>query len=405
MAKIMFGFIFFMSNFAFYMGIINALGEYSLPAMAPLFFNIAMIISTLIPASWFPVEGDALAWGVLFGGLWQVLVLVPFLKRRGYFPTITLTGLISAWSNSDVQRVLKSMLPGLLGTGLLQITTIVNLRFASHLGEGAISYIYLADRLLELPLSLVSVSLGTALLPTLAKMWSECKVDKMLETSNHYLRLNLYLVLPAAVGLFFLAVPIIDVLFKRGKFDEQDLLLTAEVLKVYSFILIASSLVRVLVPVYYSIKNTWWPATVSGIALVSHIILAPILMERWGLRGLISSTFFSASLNFILLLLPIPFWIGSYNWWVLVRSVFKNGLSAAAMGIIILYLHPILLTIIGSGAVSKIIVLVITIIIGLCSFVAFGILLKSEELIDASGTIIEKLKKRFFKKKEKFLKK
>jgi hypothetical protein len=89
----------------------------------------------------------------------------------------------------------------------------------------------------------------------------------------------------------------------------------------------------------------------------------------------------------------------------LVRSVFKNGLSAAAMGIIILYLHPILLTIIGSGAVSKIIVLVITIIIGLCSFVAFGILLKSEELIDASGTIIEKLKKRFFKKKEKFLKK
>lgn len=399
MAKIMFGFIFMMSNYAFYMGILNALGEYSLPAMAPLFFNIAMIISTLLPTSWFPVEGDALAWGVLFGGLWQLLILVPSLKKRGYFPHLSWAIFRSAWQSPDVIRVLKSMLPGLLGTGLLQITTIVNLRFASHLGEGAISYIYFADRLLELPLSLVSVSLGTALLPTLAKMWSERRIDKMLETSNHYLRLNLYVVLPAAVGLFFLAVPIIEVLFKRGKFDEQDLLLTAEVLKVYSFILITSSMVRVLVPVYYSIKNTWWPAVVSGVALVSHIILAPLLMEKWGLKGLVSSSFISATINFVFLIIPIPFWIGPYHWATLLKSIMKNGVSAVAMGVIIMYLHPILISMLGLGTVAKIGALALTIIVGSCCFVAFGVLLRSEELIDASHTIIEKLKKRFLKRK------
>lgn len=397
MAKIMFGFIFMMSNYAYYMGILNALGEYSLPAMAPLFFNIAMIASTLVPDGWFAVEGDALAWGVLVGGFWQAIVLVPALKKKDYFPQVSFLALAKSWHNPDVQKVLKGMLPGLLGTGLLQITTIVNLRFASSLGEGAISYIYLADRLLELPLSLVSVSLGTALLPTLAKMWSEKNVEKMLETSNHYLRLNLYVVLPAAVGLYTLAVPMIDLLFKRGKFDQQDMVVTASVLKVYAFILVVSSMVRVLVPVYYSIKNTWWPAAVSGFALVAHIALAPWLMKNYGLQGLVSSSFVSASINFLLLLIPISFWIGHYHWRPIMISTLKNGFSALAMGLIINYLYPLLLSIFGESFVAKTAALFLTIGIAISCFVAFGVLVKSSELLDASSTIINKVKRRFAK--------
>jgi putative peptidoglycan lipid II flippase len=398
MAKIMFGFIFMMSNFAYYMGILNALGEYSLPAMAPLFFNVAMIISTLIPAGWFPVDGDALAWGVLVGGLWQASVLVPSLKKKGYFPQFSFGALGGAWHNSDVLRVLKSMGPGLLGTGLLQITTIVNLRFASSLSEGAISYIYLADRLLELPLSLVSVSLGTALLPTLSKMWSEKNAAKMLETSNHYLRLNLYVVLPAAVGLYTLAVPMVELLFKRGKFDQNDMLVTASVLKVYAFILIASSMVRVLVPLYYSIKNTWWPATVSGIALTAHIFLAPWLMKNYGLQGLVFSSFVSASINFLLLLVPISFWIGPYNWKPLILSVFKNGLSAFLMGVIIFYMYPVMFSVFGESFVAKFAALFLTIGVAVICFITFGLLLKSSELLDVGSAVVSKIRRRFFKK-------
>jgi putative peptidoglycan lipid II flippase len=174
MSRIMFVFIFLMSTYAYFMGILNALGRYGLPAMAPTLFNVAMIISNFVPQRWLHSPGDAIAWGVVAGGALQMLILIPALRKANFFPKLK-------WdlSNPDVLRILRNMIPGMLGLGLLQITTIVNLRFASSLGEGPITYIYLADRLLELPLSLVSVSLGTALLPTLASLWSSDQKKKM----------------------------------------------------------------------------------------------------------------------------------------------------------------------------------------------------------------------------------
>ena len=209
-ARIMFGFIFLMSTYAFFMGILNALGKYALAAMAPTFFNMAMIVSTLLPHRFFSVEGDGLAWGVLVGGVLQTLILVPSLMSKGYFPSLSFQ-----WRNPDIYRIFKSMAGGFIGLGLMQVTTLVNMRFASHLGEGAISYIYWADRLLELPLSLVSVSLGTALLPTLAAMWSRKEENRMSETTHFYLRLNLFVAIPSALGLYFLARPIVELLFQR----------------------------------------------------------------------------------------------------------------------------------------------------------------------------------------------
>lgn len=298
MAKIMFGFIFLMSMFGFFMGILNALGIFGLPAMAPTLFNLAMIVSTLLPQNWFPEPGDGLAWGVLAGGLLQMGILLPTLRRHGYLPKIRLQ-----FSHPLVSKVFLNMLPGLLGMGLLQVTTLVNLKFASELGEGVISYIYWADRLLELPLSLVSVSLGTALLPSLAGLWSGGQAAKFSETVSDYLKINLYAALPAAAGLFFLAQPIVELIFMRGQFTVNDAVQTAAILQVYSFILISSSCVRVLVPAYYAVKNTWFPAVVSGVCLVGHILLAPIMMSAYGVWGLNISTLLSGGLNFVLLML------------------------------------------------------------------------------------------------------
>lgn len=132
--------------------------------------------------------------------------------------------------------------------GLLQITTLINTNFASQMGEGSNSYIYYADRLLELPLSLVSVSLGTALLPTLSRLWVSQEKSKMIETANYYVRLNLFVAIPAALGLFFLGIPIVELLFQRGKFSAADALETGSILQVYAFTLVVSSSVRVLVP-------------------------------------------------------------------------------------------------------------------------------------------------------------
>jgi len=387
MSKIMFGFIFLMSHFAYFMGILNALGEYSLPAMAPLFFNVAMIISTILPIQWFAQAGDGLAWGVLAGGLWQAGVLIPALIKKGYLPKISL----AHWQHPQVKRVFKNMIPGLLGTGILQITTIINLRFASGLGEGAISYIYWADRLLELPLSLVAVSLGTALLPTLSKMWAEGAREKLLETSQHYLRLNLFACLPAAAGLLGLSMPIVEVLFKRGKFSGNDVEATALVVSIYSLILISSSCVRVLVPLYYAIKNTWWPSTVGVICLVTHIIVAPLLMKQWGLGGLVSSSFVSSMVNFICLAIPIRRWIGPFAWKNLASSFFKNLIAAACMGVIVYFFNQMLKPIFGEGEVGRLINLVSTLLVGLVFFIFIAHIMKSDEMEVTYRTLKEKL--------------
>jgi putative peptidoglycan lipid II flippase len=173
MGRIMFAYIFLVCSYAYFMAILNSLGSFGLPAAAPTLFNVAMIVSTLWPTGWTEWRGQALAWGVIVGGVLQVMILIPALIQRDFLPKPTLK-----LKNKDVLRVLKIMGPSLVGLSLLQITTLVNLKFASSLGEGPISYLNLADRLMELPLSLVSVSIGAALLPTLSRLAAESKKQK-----------------------------------------------------------------------------------------------------------------------------------------------------------------------------------------------------------------------------------
>ncbi len=335
-AQIMFGFIFLMSSYAYFMGILNALGSFALPAVAPTFFNIAMIIANFIPREWQAVEGDALAWGVIAGGILQTGILLPALAKRGYLPKLRFSG----WS-PQIANIFKNMIPGMLGMGLLQITTLINTNFASQMGEGSNSYIYYADRLLELPLSLVSVSLGTALLPTLSRLWASQEKSKMIETANYYVRLNLFVAIPAALGLFFLGIPIVELLFQRGKFSAADALETGSILQVYAFTLVVSSSVRVLVPSFYAIKNTWYPAVVSGVCLVGHIFIAPILMQKWGLQGLVLSTLISAFANFILLLAAYPWMIGRFPFGNLLMGVFKFSMAGIVLGFICQIYFPL----------------------------------------------------------------
>lgn len=333
MAQIMFGFVFFISSFAFFMGILNALGQFFWPALAPTFWNAAMVISTLWPQSWLSEStqkyGEQLAWGVLIGGAMQALVLVPALSRSGYFPKLSFD-----WKNKDMFRVFRNMAPGLVGLGLLQFTTIINLRFSSSLAEGTISYINYVDRLIELPLSLISVSLGTALLPVLSQFWVENKKQEMSDKARHYLELNLFVSISSASGLFILAEPIVDLLFGRGRFTANDVLQAALILKTYCWIMIFSSGVRVLTPAYYATKNTWFPAVISGLSLGLHVILAPILMKHYQVQGLMVSTTMSAAFNLIMLLMFYKKLIHQFDYIRFVIGAVKYTLVGLAVGLL-----------------------------------------------------------------------
>lgn len=342
LAKIMFGFIFFISSYAFMMGILNALGQFALPAMAPTLWNLCMILSTILPSAWFAKVGDQLGWGVLIGGALQAAILVPALIRAGYSPKISFD-----YRNKDFQKVLANMGPGLIGMGLLQFTTVVNLRFSSSLVEGTISYINYVDRLIELPLSLISVSLGTALLPVLSGFLARGDKHKMSETAQHYLELNLLMTMASAAGLYSLAHPIVQLLFGRGHFKASDVLMTSQILQTYCWIMIFSSGVRVLTPAYYAVKNTWMPALISAICLAVHMLIAPLLMARLQVHGLMVSTILSAFLNFILLFVFFPKFVTNFQY----LDFFKNTMKFAVLSLItgavsqVFYvIHPLMMT-------------------------------------------------------------
>ncbi len=396
MARIMFGFVFLVSTYAFFMGILNALGSFAIAAMAPTLFNISMIVSTLIPSEKFPSPGDGLAWGVLVGGALQLFLLIPVLRSKDYFPNIC-WNISTLIKNPDVQKVFRNMLPGLFGLGLLQITTLVNQRFASELGEGAITYIYLADRLLELPLSLISVSLGVALLPMLSGLWSRGEKRQMAETMFYYVRLNLYLVLAAALGLFMLSRPIVEVLFQRGKFTAHDVELTVGVVCVWSLIMIPSSLVRVLAPAYYAVKNTWLPAVVSLICLVVHLMAAPWLMDNYGLTGLNISSLLSSSLNMILLLFFYRKLIYKISLVDMAKKILLFIFPLFGMAFVLYFYDPVEAWALGIFPslifLVKLIVLVSFIVMGLFTFVTISWLMGLDESKATIDRVLGKLRR------------
>jgi putative peptidoglycan lipid II flippase len=396
MTQIMFGFIFLMSTYAYFMGILNALGQYALPAMAPTFFNIAMIASNFWPLEWQSHSGEALAWGVLAGGVLQTGILIPSLIKSGFFPKIRWLG----WTK-DISKVWLNMIPGMLGMGLLQIMTIVNTNFTSSLGKKANTAIYLADRLLELPLSLVSVSLGTALLPTLAALWAKGEKAKTTETANYYLRLNLFVAVPAALGLYFLATPIVQLLFERGEFTPEDSLFTASVLEIYAFTLILSSSVRVLVPSYYAVKNTWFPAVVSAVCLVVHILVAPIWMQHWGIRGLVGSTCMTAGLNLICLIVFYRQFIGQLGIGKILISVMKFAIAGVVLAGIC-QIYPYVVAVFMNFGLGVFIPRLISVIfvIGFAA-IGYGVvsyLLKTEEFHHVFNSLLGRIRRKLKKK-------
>lgn len=369
-ARIMFSFVFFISSYAFTAGILNSLGHFFWPALAPTFLNICVVIFILWPQHDFSLQGDQLAIGILLGGAIQFLILVPALYKSGYLPKLSFD-----YRNRDFLKVMRNMLPGLIGGGLLQFTTLVNLHFASSLPEGTISHINYIDRLIELPLSLVSVSLGSALLPALSGLLAKNEKQAFGKTARSYLELNLMITMSAAAGLFVLAQPIVQLLFGRGHFLAEDVVATADILKIYCWIMIFMSGVRVLAPAYYAVKNTWLPAIASGVSLGVHIIMAPYLIAHSGVLGLMLSTTLSAVLNLALLLACFIFFVTDFKFGVFFKNIFIYAGLAVAISFIA-RLYGILILYLPAGEEFQFLSLFASILTSIVSFLLAGYVFK-----------------------------
>ncbi|MBZ0274318.1 murein biosynthesis integral membrane protein MurJ [bacterium] len=267
--RVMFPYAILICLVALFMGVLNAGGRFFAPAFAPVLLNLSMIASALFFVNRLELPVMALAIGVLAGGVLQLALQLPYLKRLGYWPRWRFVP-----SDPDLRRIVILLLPSLIGISVYSINVFLNTRFASLLGSGTVSYIFYGDRLMELPQGIFAIALGTAILPAMSRHAARGERAELLGTLNFALRSVTALIIPIAAGMFVLSEPIINVLFQRGRFDYEATVKTAEVLRMYTFGLAFFSALRVIVPTFYALKDTLTPALVALATMFVNIFCA-----------------------------------------------------------------------------------------------------------------------------------
>ena len=338
--RLMFPYILFISLVALAMGILNADNHFLTPALAPVLLNLCMIAAALGLTPFLDNAALALAIGVLCGGLAQLLLQLPMLKKHG-FPWRPKFN----FRHPAIKRVIILMGPSLLGLAITQITIFCNTLLASYLVDGSISYLYFADRLIQFPLGIFAVALGTATLPALSRSAAKKEWGDFSETFSLALRLLIFITLPAMAGLILLSKPIVFLLFERGHFGAHSTTMVAQTIVAYACGLWAYAALRVIVPAFYSLQDTKTPVKVGVLTLLINLVSAFTLMHFFQHLGLALATAISSAVNCLLLLVLLKRRFGSEMQLIGLNRAFIQTLFATAiMTAAILILDQIPLT-------------------------------------------------------------
>jgi len=285
MLRVTFPYILFISLVSLAGGILNTWSRFAVPALTPTLLNLSFIFGALFGAPYFDPPAMVLAWSVLAGGVLQLAFQVPALAKIGMLPRPR-----SGFSDPGVRRILILMGPAVLGVSVAQVSLLINTIIASFLGDGRVSWLYYADRLMEFPTGLLGVALGTVLLPSLSKYHAESSEGEYAKLLDWGLRLTLILAAPAAVALALLSVPLVTTLFHYGQFGEHDVWMTCQALVAYSVGLLGLILVKVLAPGFYARQNISTPVRIAVVTLIATQGLNVLFVLTLRLGGLEGST-------------------------------------------------------------------------------------------------------------------
>lgn len=288
--RILFPFLGLVGVAAFFMGLLNSIHHFALPSLGPVLLNLCMIAGLLL----YRPDAIGLAWGVIAGGLLQIAVQVPLLRRHGI-------SLRWVWKNHPGVREIRQLLvPRAIGSAVYQGSVLVDTLFASFgqwVGAGGVASLYFANRFLHLPLALFGVSMAQAALPTLSHHAAREDQKAIRSTLLTALHSSLLVAIPSAVGLIVLGRPIIATLLQQGAFSPEATQMTVSALQFYALGLASFCAVKVFVNVLYAFHDTWTPVRSAAVSLALNLVLNALLIFPMKLAGLALATSLSSFWN------------------------------------------------------------------------------------------------------------
>ena len=408
LCRITFPFLLLVSIVSFQAGILNSFEKFAAPASAPIILNLVMIASAFVfvPFTKTPAHGFAI--GITVAGFLEILWLQFFLVKQNakLRPCFKIFKILK---DSQIRLLFKRIAPGVVGSGIYQINMVVDTILVSLVGTGAISWLYYANRLQQLPLGVVGAAISVALLPILSKqlksgdeIQSKLSQDKAVEYAA-------LLSFPAAVLMIVLAKPVINILFEHGQFSSKDTLMTSFALMAYSVGLPCYVLVKALMPNFFARGDTITPVKFSAVVFITHLIFSLILMRPFGHVGIAIATTISAFVSFAQYVYGLKkrqFWSFSK---LLIMKIGKILLASILMGAVVFIIHCVLNTYfidwLNFNVIIKLFILGATGVFGLATFLflvtimkVFDVsqmlkLLKKKRGYDAKQTIMDTNKK------------
>lgn len=375
LTRLMAPYLIFVALTAFLMGVLNSFGYFAVPALGPVFFNLAVIAAAFSFGQWTEEPTIGIAFGVLLGGVLQFVSQLPLAAKQGMCFQIGFS-----FHHPAIRKVGILLAPSIFGVGIVQINLLVDSLMASLLREGSVSQIYYADRVMELALGIFVVSLTTVTLPEMAQSVARKNIEELKQTMLFTLRTISFITIPATVGLFLFADPIVHVLFERGRFSNIDTERTAVALAYYALGLSFISAVKFLVSAFYALQDTKTPVKVAVVVLITNAILNWIFMHPLKQGGIALATSLASALSFFLLLFIFQRRHGAFEWGTFRESLIKIVIASIAMGILCLVVLKILRFDVNQPFQWKVISLFGTIGFGILIYLGCAALLKMREL-------------------------
>jgi putative peptidoglycan lipid II flippase len=397
LTRIMFPFIVMVSMAALVMGMLNAKNVFGMPAMASSFFNIGSIVGGVTLGAWIdpgfgPRALIGLAIGTLLGGALQFAVQLPPLLQLGYRYRPDFR-----WRDQGVDAILRLMGPSVIAASTTQFNVLVNSMFASTLGDGPIFWLAIAFRLMQLPLGLFGVALGTVTLPLLSRLVVAGQMTGFRAELARAMRLMFLLTVPSSIGLMMLAEPIISVLYQHGKFDAYEAAQAGGALRFYAIGLAGYAALKVLVNAFYALDRRKTPMLVSFLAVALNLLFNWIFTFQlhWGHLGLAFSTGCVATCNFLVLYVLMYRQLSGLELPRMLIMLGKTTIAGAALaGVCAASTHWLLSDWATQAFLSKTGALLGTITVAGLVFFGVGAALRIEELNELSGAVRRRLRRR-----------